>query len=151
MYRTWTDWAPLPLRLILGGSMAAHGIAKLTGGVENTAGFFGSIGIPAPGLMAWFVALLETFGGLMIVAGAFTAVVSALLIGLMLVAMFTVHLKNGFFFTNEAGPGIEVNLLYIAGFLALLLGGAGAASVDRAMRGRRTVVERETIVVRDPV
>ncbi len=130
MNAKWAPYAPLVLRVVFGGSMAAHGISKFTGGIENTAGFLGSLGIPAPGLMAWVVALLETVGGLMIVAGAFTAIVSALLIVNMLVAMFTVHWSNGFFFTNQPGPGIEVNLLFIAGFLALILGGAGAYSFD---------------------
>lgn len=136
MYRTWNDWAPLPLRLILGGAMMAHGVSKFQGGIENTAGFFGSLGIPAPGLMAWVVALLETVGGLMLIVGAFTAIVSVLLILNMLVAMFTVHWDAGFFFTNQP-PGIEVNLLFIAGLLALVLGGPGAYSVDRTMQDRR--------------
>lgn len=137
MYRTWNDWAPLPLRLILGGAMMAHGVSKFQGGIENTAGFFGSLGIPAPGLMAWFVALLETVGGLMLIVGAFTALVSVLLILNMLVAMLTVHWDAGFFFTNQP-PGIEVNLLFIAGLLTLVLGGPGAYSVDRTMQDRRT-------------
>lgn len=137
MYRTWNDWAPLPLRFILGGAFMAHGISKFQGGIENTAGFFGSIGIPAPGLMAWFVALLEIVGGLMLIVGAFTVIVSVLLILNMLVAMFTVHWDAGFFFTNQP-PGIEVNLLFIAGLLALVLGGPGAYSVDRSMHDRRT-------------
>lgn len=136
MYRTWNDWAPLPLRLILGGAFMAHGISKFQGGIENTAGWLGSLGVPAPGLMAWVVALLETVGGLMLIVGAFTAIVSVLLIVNMLVAMVMVHWDAGFFFTNQP-PGIEVNLLFIAGLLALVLGGPGAYSVDRAMRDRR--------------
>lgn len=134
MNASWAAYAPLALRLLVGGSMAAHGIQKLMGGVDGFAGWLGSLGIPAPTLMAWFVTLLETVGGLMIVAGAFTAIVSVLLILNMLVAMFTVHWNNGFFFTNEAGPGIEVNLLYIAAFLALMLGGAGAYSFDESRK-----------------
>lgn len=150
MYRTWNDWAPLPLRLILGGAFMAHGISKFQGGIENTAGFFGSLGIPAPGLMAWAVALLETVGGLMLIVGAFTAIVSVLLILNMLVAMFTVHWDAGFFFTNQP-PGIEVNLLFIAGLLALVLGGPGAYSVDRTMRDRRTAAAPTAPPRRDPV
>ncbi len=145
MFKTWNDWAPLPLRLILGGAMTAHGISKITGGIENTAGFFGSIGIPAPGAVAWLVALTETIGGLMLMVGAFVPIVSVVLIVLMLVAMATVHWNNGFFFTNQPGPGIEVNLLYIAGLMALMLGGAGAYSVDRMMGGRTTTVRRDRI------
>lgn len=144
MYRTWNDWAPLPLRLILGGAMVAHGVSKFAGGIENTAGFFGSLGVPAPGLMAWIVALLETVGGLMLIVGAFTAVVSVLLIVNMLVAMFLVHWDAGFFFTNQP-PGIEVNLLFIAGLLALVLGGPGAYSVDRTMETRATTVRRNPV------
>src|SRR5262249_15021595 len=72
----------------------------------------------------------EILGGLAIVAGAFVAVVSAPLIVMMLVAMFTVHLRYGFSAVNSIGltaegpqfgpPGYEVNLLYVAGLLALI-------------------------------
>ena len=77
--------------------------------------------------------------------------VAVLQIGVMVVALFTVHLGAGFSFMNiigmsEAGPqfgipGFEINLLYIAGLSALLLGGAGALSVDRflaTLAARRT-------------
>lgn len=139
--RTWPEYAALPLRLILGGAFVAHGLQKILGGIEGTAGFFGSIGIPAPGLTAWAVALLETVGGLMLIAGAFVPIVSVLLILTMLGAMFTVHWQNGFFFMNQP-PGIEVNLLYIAGLLALVVGGAGALSVDAMQRGRTVTASR---------
>ena len=129
MLNRWAPYWALPLRLILGGSLIAHGVAKFQD-IAGTAGFFGSVGIPAPGAMAWVVALLEVGGGLLLIAGALTAVVTSLLIANMLVAMFTVHWENGFFFTNQP-PGVEVNVLFIAGLLALLLGGPGPLSVDR--------------------
>ena len=87
--------------------------------------------------------LLEVLGGLAILAGAFVAAVSIPLIVMMLVAMFTVHLRYGFSAINTIGltadgplfgpPGIEVNLLYIAGLLALILAGAGPYSIDRLL------------------
>ncbi|WP_379843434.1 DoxX family protein [Larkinella bovis] len=62
------------------------------------------------------------------------------LIGTMLVAMFTVHLNYGFSSVNTIGltpngpqfgpPGYEINLLYIAGLLSLMLTGAGVFSLD---------------------
>ena len=65
----------------------------------------------------------------------------------MLVAMFKVHLRYGFSSIKTIGlgadgpvfgpPGYEVNLLYIAGLVALLLGGAGALSVDRWLERRK--------------
>ena len=151
MNRLWPDWAPLPLRLILGFGLMYHGFPKLFSS-EGHAGFVGmlqGIGVPAPDLMAYVVGAVEFFGGLMIFVGAFVAVAAVLNIVNMLVAMFTVHLPNGFNFIHITGmtesgptfgmPGYEVNLLYIAGLAALLLGGAGAASVDRAMRGGKPI------------
>jgi putative oxidoreductase len=87
--------------------------------------------------------LIEVLGGLSILAGAFVAAVSIPLIVMMLVAMFTIHLRYGFSAINTVGltadgpqfgpPGYEINLLYIAGLLALILGGAGAFSIDRLL------------------
>lgn len=136
MFDNLKSYAALPLRLILGGAFLAHGIQKLTGGVDGFAGMLGGLGIPAPVLMAWLVTLLETIGGLMLIAGAFVGIVSVLLIINMLVAMITVHWANGFFFNNPGGPGVEVNLLYIAGLAALAMMGAGPLSVDE-MRGTK--------------
>ncbi|MGD2135713.1 MAG: DoxX family protein [Gemmatimonadales bacterium] len=82
-----------------------------------------------------------------LIAGAFVTAASLLLMVNMLTAMLTVHLPSGFNFMNITGmtdqgpqfgmPGYEVNLLYIAGLTALVLGGAGALSVDRLLRGRQ--------------
>ena len=139
--RSRTDWLPLPLRLIIGYGFMAHGWAKWSNGPEGFAKLLDQIGAPLPAATAWAVTLLEFFGGLAVLVGAYVAVVSVPLILTMLVAMFTVHLKHGFSSIKTIGltetgplfgpPGVEVNLLYIAGLLALILGGAGTLSVDR--------------------
>ncbi len=152
MGKQWGKWASLPLRLVLGMGFAYHGFPKLFSS-EGHAGFVGmlqNIGVPAPGLMSWVVGLVEFVGGLALIAGAFVAIVSILGILNMLVALFTVHLPNGFNFMNIIGttasgpsfgmPGYEVNLLYIAGFLALFLAGAGTLSLDTLLARRREVV-----------
>jgi putative oxidoreductase len=135
------QWATLPLRLIIGYGFVAHGWAKLSRGPEGFARLLEQIGAPFPEVTAWVSTFIEIFGGLAILAGAFVAVVSIPLIVMMLVAMFTVHLRYGFSAINTIGltadgpqfgpPGIEVNLLYIAGLLALGLGGAGPISIDK--------------------
>ncbi|MGH7505181.1 MAG: DoxX family protein [Longimicrobiales bacterium] len=147
MRRTWSEWAPLPLRLVLGFGLAYHGFPKLftAEGRASIAGMLGGLGVPAPGIMGWVVGTVEFVGGVLLIVGAFVAVVSLLAIIDMVVAMLLVHLPQGFNFMHitgmtEAGlefgmPGYEVNLLYIAGLLALLLGGAGALSVDRRRAG----------------
>src|SRR5262245_28140423 len=135
------QWATLPLRLVIGYGFMAHGWAKLIRGPEGFTRLLEQIGAPLPVVTAWVSTLVELLGGLAILAGAFVAAVSIPLIVMMLVAMFTVHLRYGFSAINTIGltadgpqfgpPGYEVNLLYIAGLLALILGGPGPLSVDR--------------------
>lgn len=137
----WQKWATLPLRLVIGYGFMAHGWAKLSRGPAGFAKLLEQIGAPLPVVTAWVSTFVELLGGLAILAGALLAVVSIPLIVMMLVAMFTVHLRYGFSAINTIGltadgpqfgpPGIEVNLLYIAGLLALILGGAGPFSIDR--------------------
>jgi putative oxidoreductase len=148
----WRRWAPLPLRLVIGYGFMSHGWAKWSRGPEGFAKLLEQIGAPLPQATAWVATLLEFFGGLAILVGAFVAVVSVPLIIMMLVAMFTVHLKYGFSSVNtigltEAGPqfgplGYEINLLYIAGLLALILGGAGTLSIDWFVARRKGTSER---------
>src|SRR5262245_8799468 len=125
----------------------AHGWAKLSRGPEGFARLLEQIGAPLPETTAWVSTLIELLGGLAILAGALVAFVSIPLIVMMLVAMFTVHLRYGFSAINTIGltadgpqfgpPGYEVNLLYIAGLLALILEGAGPFSIDRLFARRK--------------
>ena len=143
----WRQWAPLPLRLVIGYGFMAHGWAKLSRGPEGFARLLERIGAPLPVATAWVSTLIEVLGGLAILAGALVAVVSVPLIVMMLVAMFTVHLRYGFSAINTIGltadgpqfgpPGYEVNLLYIAGLLALILAGAGPLSIERLLTRRK--------------
>ena len=143
----WRQWAPLPLRLVIGYGFMAHGWAKLSRGPAGFAKLLAQIGAPLPEATAWVSTFIEILGGLVILAGAFVAAVSIPLIVMMLVAMFTVHLRYGFSAINTIGlttdgplfgpPGIEVNLLYIAGLLALILGGAGPFSIDGLLARRQ--------------
>ena len=144
----WRQWAPLPLRLVIGYGFVAHGWAKLSRGPAGFARLLEQIGAPLPEATAWASTLVEVLGGLAVLAGAFVAAVSVPLIVMMLVAMFTVHLRYGFSAINTIGltadgpqfgpPGVEVNLLYIASLLALILLGAGPFSLDGllARKGR---------------
>ena len=63
------------------------------------------------------------------------------IIGVMLGAMATVHLKIGFFMNwngNQKGEGFEYHLLALVIALALLIRGGGAYSVDGALTQTRT-------------
>ena len=147
--RLRSQWAPIPLRLAIGYGFMAHGWAKWSRGPDEFARLLEQIGVPLPHFTAWVETLVELFGGMAILAGAFVVVASVPLVLSMLVAMFKVQLQYGFSSVNtigltEAGPvfgppGYEVNLLYIAGLLVLVLGGAGPLSVDRWRVRRRFV------------
>lgn len=123
------------LRVVLGVIFIAHGIPKLSGGIEATAGFFGTLGIPAPLVAAWFIALLETLGGLMLLVGFFVTPVSLLLVAHMLTGIVLVHAPNGFYVIGPGQGGVEFNLLLIASLLTLVFCGAGLAAIDNRNAG----------------
>ncbi len=140
-------WAPLLLRLIIGYGFSIHGFAKLSKGPEAFAGVLHSIGVPAPYLMAWVTIITELLGGIAVTLGAFVTLVSVPLAVILLVAIFTVHLPYGFssiklIAVTPAGaqfgpPGYECNLLYIAGLVALVLGGPGPLAIDGLLRNKK--------------
>ena len=142
----WRHWVPNPIRMVLGVGFMIHGWAKWSRGPAAFAELLRQVHVPLPLANAWLVTLLEMFGGLALLLGAFVTIVSVPLILSMLGAMFTVNIKYGFSAVNTIGltpdgpqfgpPGYEINLLYIAGLAALILGGAGPLSMD-ALRSRR--------------
>jgi putative oxidoreductase len=140
-------WYAIPLRLVVGYGFMAHGYAKLARGPAAFADVLHALGVPAPSLMAWATIAVELLGGLAVLVGAFVSMVSIPLIGVLLVAIFTVHLPNGFSSirlqsVTAAGarfgpPGYETALLYIAALVALALGGSGPLALGRVVSGRR--------------
>lgn len=133
-------WAPIPLRLIVGYGFFAHGVAKLEKGPELFVAILHAIGTPAPHFLAWLTIFVELFGGLAVLLGAFVPWVSAPMVAVLVVAIFTVHLPFGFTSIKLMAvtadgpkfgpPGYETDLLYLACLATLLLAGSGPLSVD---------------------
>ena len=127
------------LRLVLGVVFFAHGAQKMLGwfggfGFHATMGSFAHMGMPAP--VALLVICTEFFGGLGLIVGLLTRIAALGIGGEMIGAIFMVHLANGFFMNwmgKQKGEGVEYHLLVIAVAAALLLRGAGAFSLDRAL------------------
>jgi putative oxidoreductase len=136
---TTQDVSLTTLRLVLGLVFFAHGAQKMLGwfggyGFHGTMGAFTHVGMPAA--LAFLVIITEFFGALGLLAGFLTRIAALGISGLMIGAIFMVHFQNGFFmnwFGNQKGEGYEYHLLAIAIAAALLLRGAGAFSVDRAL------------------
>ena len=143
------DSFPLAIiRLMLGLVMFPHGAQKMLGwfgghGFSGTMGFFTHQGIPAS--LAFLAIAAEFFGGLGLILGFLSRIAAFGVLCNMAVAVLTVHFHNGFFMnwagTNK-GEGFEYHLLAIAMALAVMIGGAGAPSVDRALRVRRSPADR---------
>jgi putative oxidoreductase len=127
------------LRLILGVVFFAHGAQKMLGwfggfGFHGTMGAFTQMGMPAA--LAFLIICTEFFGGLGLVVGLLTRIAALGITGLMIGAIFMVHLANGFFMNwmgTQKGEGFEYHLLVIAMAVVLVLRGAGAFSLDRAL------------------
>jgi putative oxidoreductase len=134
------------LRVTVGAVFVAHGAQKLfTYGFAGVTGAFGHMGIPFPGVMGPFIALLEFFGGIALVIGLLTRLASLGLVFNMLGAIAFVHFKGGFFLP----AGYEFALTLLVANLALVITGAGEYSVDalfnrsdKAVAARRPELER---------
>ena len=140
--------AALPLRLVVGFGFMAHGYAKVARGPEHFISILSALGVPAPALMGWLTIGTELVGGFALLVGAFVTLVSAPLAAILVVAALTVHLQYGFSSIKlqaitAAGaqfgqPGYELDLLYLACMLTLVLGGPGPLAIDNLFRrGRR--------------
>ena len=130
------DLGMLVLRVLFGAAMAAHGGQKLFGwfggyGLKATGGFFEQLGFRPGVAFAAAAGLSEFGGGVLLAVGLFTPFGAAAILAAMLVAMATVHLKNGFFAMTN---GIELPLLYATVALGFLLGGGGVLSFDALLR-----------------
>jgi putative oxidoreductase len=135
------DLGPLLMRLGLGGVFAYHGWLKFDGGVENYAGFLDSLNVPLPDLVAWLQIAAEGIGGLLLIAGLLTRIVTLPLIGILIGAILLVKADLGFIGTDGT-PGFSYETVLLAGLLGLLFVGPGRYSLDAliGMEGRAKVV-----------
>jgi putative oxidoreductase len=131
--RRQIDTALAVLRMALGVTFIMHGGQKLfVYGFDGVTGAFSQMGIPAPGFFGPFVGFVEFFGGIAIVLGLLTRLAALGVGSTMVVAILTVHLKQGFF--NPGG--VELPLALLASAIALVIAGAGAYSADAAIAKR---------------
>ena len=125
----------LLIRLVIGGTLAAHGAQKLFGwfggyGIAGTGGWLESMGFRPGKLQAAVSGLSEFGGGVLLAVGLLTPLGAAAIVGVMLVAIGSVHIDNGFF---NGANGYEFNLVLAVGALALAFTGPGEWSLDHAL------------------
>jgi len=124
----------LILRLVVGLTVAAHGVQKLFGwfggySLAGTGGFFEKLGFRPGKVHAFLAGAGETGGGLLLALGLLTPLGAAAVIVVMLVAGVSVHSKS-FFASNG---GFEYTLALGAAALTLAFTGPGSISLDAAL------------------
>ncbi len=140
LFSTANDHTIALVRLVIGVIFFMHGAQKALGwfggfGFHATMNYFTTqMGIPA--VFAFLVIAAEFFGGIGLIVGFFTRIAALGVAVDMLVAVILVHARNGVFMNwtgNQKGEGYEYHLLAIAICILLMVKGAGALSVDRAL------------------
>ena len=125
----------LVLRLVIGGLFIGHGTQKLFGwfdgyGLEGTGGFMQSLGYRPGKPYAALGGVAEAGGGLLLFLGLLTPLAAAAIIGVMLNAIFAVHVENGAWAQNN---GYEYPMVLAVAAGAIALGDGGAAALDHIL------------------
>lgn len=139
---TYPSWSRAVVRVALGIVFIAHGGQKVFGwfdgpGLKATIQMFQQH-MKVPPAATVLAALIELLGGLAMLVGLLARPAAVGIIVVMLVAIAKVHGRNGFFInfsgTPGKGHGFEFNFVLIAMALSVLIGGAGAFSIDVLLR-----------------
>jgi putative oxidoreductase len=138
MFKQWNQWAPLPLRLVLGIGMMQAGFPKLfvPAGRTNIAHLLAQLGIPFSEVMGWAVGTIEFFGGLSILLGVAIAIAAGFN-ALSITTLLILSLARGGIPEPLPGgdpfPDYRLAILILAGMLTLAIGGAGAFAIDEIL------------------
>ena len=124
------------LRVTLGTAAISHGLLKVfVFTMPGAVGFFESLGLP--GFLAYVTVFVEVVGGLALVAGFQTRLVSLAMVPVLLGAMWA-HAGNGWVFSNQGG-GWEYPLFWAIALVAQAMLGSGAYAVD-TMQNRKAAL-----------
>ncbi|WP_134700879.1 DoxX family protein [Ammoniphilus sp. YIM 78166] len=126
------EWSLLILRVVLGVTFLIHGVAKFQMGLGNVAGWFDSIGIM--GFLGYVVSFIELLGGIALVLGFGTRIVSALIAFVLLGAIFTVKLSVGFMGDGQMA-GYELDLALLAMAVVLTMSGSQLYALENRIFG----------------
>ncbi|GGE58126.1 DoxX family protein [Priestia taiwanensis] len=117
------------IRLVLGIIFAAHGFKKVQGGIQGSVDSFENIGIY--GWLAYPVVYIELIGGILLILGIGTRIAAALLVGVMMGAIFLVKLKYGLL------GGFEYPLALAAMSLLLVFNPGQLLSLEKLLHKRK--------------
>jgi len=143
MLKNVSQWPQVPVRLGVGVCLMYDGyrFTLAPGGHANFVHMLTTVGLPAPELSAWAVGLLELLGGLALVVGAFVTLAAFLTGFEILVRLSVIFLMGKGFPQPLSGqpplPNYEMNLMYLACLVVLIIAGPGKFSVERYLKLRQ--------------
>lgn len=123
------DLAILVVRLTVGGLMVLHGLPKIKN-LKQPASWVASTGWTWAVPFAYFFTLLEFFGGFALIVGFLTQLVALLFVLEMIATTIFSRVK----LQKKLLGGLEVDILFLAGALALFLLAGGAWSLDALLK-----------------
>src|SRR5438093_104390 len=127
-------WGVTAVRVMTGLLFAVHGYQKFVRGLGDVSAYFAKISIPFPGVTAPFIAALEVVGGLLLIIGLLTRVVSALFALEMLITTVWVKLALG-----AGWNASDLDRMLLVAAILMVLAGPGAAALDRLWLEREEV------------
>ena len=127
----------LGIRLYWGWQFFITGKGKL-GNLEGTTGFFSELGIPFPKLNAIMAGSTECFGGLLLLVGLFSRVVSVPLIATMVVAYLTTEMEAIQSLWSDSDAFVSAApFLFLFAAVIVFTFGPGRYSVDGMLKNTR--------------
>lgn len=121
------DLGKLLLRLVLGGLILLHGIAKIIGGPGYIIGVVSDAGLPVA--LAYLVYLGEVIAPVLLIVGAWSRIAGLIIAGNMAFAIFLVHMKQLLTLNDQGGWALELQGMFLVTALAILCLGAGRFSI----------------------
>jgi putative oxidoreductase len=146
LIRTTDDPVALVLRLALAIVIWPHGAQKALGlfggpGLSGAIGFLhGMVGLPTP--IAYLEVAIEFLGPILLLVGFLGRLDAFAIAVIMIGAVLTTHLPNGFFMNwsgQQKGEGYEFHILALALAVGIMIRGSGMASIDRVLTRRLDV------------
>lgn len=127
-YADHPDAGKLLLRLMLGGLLLFHGVAKLIGGIDGITGGLSSAGIP--GAVGYLVYVGEVVAPAVLILGVWSRVAALVVVINMMVAIGVAHTSQLFALSESGGYALELQAFYLLTAVAIALVGAGRYSLS---------------------
>jgi putative oxidoreductase len=121
----WESHALLLARIVFGGYFVYSGITKVTGGIDATAGYIASMGLPAAALLAWVAVLIEVVCGALLITGVYFKEAALVLAAFIIIISFIFHGPNTWSPENMQQVMFFKNMCMSAGLLFMAAHGAG--------------------------